>query len=172
MGGARRAGARNALWNAFRAGRLDGKRDLAAPAGAHRFLHQCADAGRVRATAYRNEGNLAPDFGLDQRPADHARMIDAQLGHERVAETGRRHRENPVVALALVDGWPGDALRVEDRVRGGAELAIAAPEIVLAVEVFYPDRALRREAMRGLEHDLELLAIERHVMQPFVGAKL
>ena len=26
--------------------------------------------------------------------------------------------------------------------------------------------------MRGFEHDLELLAIERHVMQPFVGTKL
>src|SRR3954471_7504525 len=135
-----------ALWSGLGAGCLDGKRDLAAPAGAHRFLHQRADAGRVRPTAHRDEGNLAPDFRLDQRPADHARMIDAQLGHERVAEAGRGHRENPVVALALVDGWPGDALRVEDRVRGGAELAIDAPEIVLAVEVFHPDRALRREA--------------------------
>jgi len=43
---------------------------------------------------------------------------------------------------------------------------------VLAIEILHADRALRREAVRGREHDLELLAIEQHVMQPFIGAKL
>src|SRR3954471_16701674 len=113
-----------ALWSGLGAGCLDGKRDLAAPAGAHRFLHQRTDAGRVRPSAHRDEGDLAPDFRLDQRAADDAPMIDAESGHERVAEAGGRHREDPVVALALVDGRPGDALGLEDRVRGGAQLAI------------------------------------------------
>src|SRR5712675_1829038 len=103
-----------ALWSGLRPCRLDGKCRLAAPAGAHRFLHQRADAGRMRPSAYRDEGDLAPDFRLDQRTADHARMIDAQFGHECIAEAGCRHRENPVVALALVDGRSGDTLGIED----------------------------------------------------------
>src|SRR5436190_292009 len=83
-----------------------------------------------------------------------------------LAEAGRHHREDPVVTFALIDGRAGNPLGVEHRIRRIAEFTIDAREIMFAVEILDAHGRLCGEAMMRLEHDLELLAIERLVVQP------
>jgi hypothetical protein len=58
------------------------------------------------------------------------RMLSAFLRHERKSQSRRRHRENPIIAFAAIDGLPGDALLLEDALGKGVELAIDPLKIV------------------------------------------
>src|SRR5215204_7780915 len=95
-------------------------------------------------------------------------MSDAALGHEAEAEAARHHGEDPVVALAPIGRLAGEAVLLPERAGIAVELAVDAIEVADAFEVARPDAVLGRKRMLGRKHDEELLAVERHVMQPLV----
>src|SRR3954464_5106686 len=95
-------------------------------------------------------------------------MADGASRHESEAEAARDHRQDPIVALAAVCGLAGEPVLLPERAGIAVELAIDAVEVAQALEVSRPDAVLRRERVLGREHDQELLAIERHIVQPLV----
>ena len=62
-------------------------------------------------------------------------MTDPQARHEGEAEAGRRHRDDPIVALTFVDGRPIHLELVEDATGRQPELAIDARQIALPVQL-------------------------------------
>jgi hypothetical protein len=99
-------------------------------------------------------------------------MIDAQARHERQAETGRRHGEDPVVALALIDGRPVDLQLVEHAIRRHAVFAVDPRQVALPVQLFHLHAGRSRQSMARLHDDHVLLAVERQIVQPVVGRGL
>src|SRR5262249_11518816 len=139
---------------------------LSHPLRAHRLAHEGANRGRMRPPADGHEVDLSPELRLDQWPRDDTAMVHRIFRHEPEPQPCGDHGQDPVVALAAVHHLAGGPAFAEDRV--AVELAIRPVEISLAVKILDANGIARGERMAGVDHDHELLAEQRHVMQALV----
>src|SRR5712692_5710864 len=81
------------------------ERRLSEPFGPHRFANEGADRRRMRPSANGDEIHLAPEFRLDQWTGDYAALRDGKFRHETEPEACDDHGQDPIVAVAAVDGF-------------------------------------------------------------------
>ena len=119
----------------------------------------------MRASPNRRQADLAPNLGVDQGLGDELLVDGGALRHERVADPGRGHCQNPVVSITPVDGVRTTAMLIETLSEEFGDLAIDPPQIVLGLQIGDPHRVHVREAVIGADHNDEPLAKKRQVVQ-------
>ena len=87
-------------------------------------------------------------------------MRRALGGHQRVAESGGRHSQNPFVAVALKDGRAIDVVLCEGGTDRVGVLAVKTPEIRLPGKLCHADGLAPRKPMRVDRYNDERLAAD------------
>src|SRR5207249_11785155 len=94
-----------------------------------------ADRRRQSSARHRDEADIAPHLGIDDRPGQHTRIDGAEFRDETDAEAARHEIEDPIFALALISDVQRSTMIPDDKGEIVAKLAIEPSQIRLAIDI-------------------------------------
>src|SRR3974390_1234668 len=108
-------------------------RILSHPVRSHRLANKRANRRRMGTAPHGDDVYLSPKLSIDDRPRHDALVVDAEFRQKTEPHASRAHGQNPVVALAAIDGFPTDAVFLPGE--PFIELAVDAIEVALVVQI-------------------------------------